>query len=375
MSGEDAVHLGTVLAWVVAYAVVAVGLVVVLSPRMRRLRTKLLLVIVAAVGAVAVGAVMAVSEMLLSPREMWLVVGVVAFAALVGAAGSFVTMRSVARPLERVSQAADRFAEGDLEARSGVSGPDEAGRLGAAFDSMAGSVERSWREKERRDLAHRTLVASISHDLRTPLASLRAMVEALRDGVVDDPATRSRYVALMLNQVEDLGALVDDLFQYSRLEAGDLELVREPVDVGDLVSDTVGQFSSAADARGVLIDAVVVGPLVATVGPREVQRVLANLVDNALRHTPDGGAIAIRAAADAGEIRVEVDDTGPGFADADLTRVFEAFHRGDPARSRATGGAGLGLAIARRLVEAHGGSVWADNARTGGAQVGFTIPF
>lgn len=374
MSGADAAHAATVLVAVLAYAVVAVGLVVLFARRMRRLRTKVLVVVAVAVGAVAVGAVMAVSEMLLTGRELWLIVGVVVFAALVGAAGSIVTVRSVVGPLERISRAADRFAAGDLDARSGVAGADEAGRLGAAFDSMAASVQRSWQEQEARDRAHRTLVASISHDLRTPLASLRAMTEALRDGVVEDPATRRRYVELALDQTEELGALVDDLFQYSRLEAGDLALVREAVDVGDLVSDTVGQFASAAAGRGVALDAEVPGPLVASVGPREVQRVLSNLVDNALRHTPDGGAVAIRAAREDGSIRVEVTDTGPGFAEADVGRVFEAFHRGDPSRSRATGGAGLGLAIARRLVEAHGGTVWAANAGSGGALVGFTIP-
>jgi len=367
-------HLLAVLFVVVFYAVVAVWLVFLCAGRLRHLRTKMLLVILVAVGAVGVGAVMAVSEMLLTRREMWLVVGVVVFAAVVGAVGSLVIVRTVVRPIEQISGAADRFAGGDLSARCGVRTPDEAGDLGAAFDSMAESVERSWNESEAREQSHRTLVASMSHDLRTPLASLRAMVEALGDDVVDDPATRRRYMRLMQRQTEDLGALIDDLFQYSRLEAGDLDLVREPVDVGDLVSDTVGQFSAAAAARCVVLDAEVPGPLVASVGAREVQRVLGNLVDNALRHTPDGGAVAIRACRDDGTIHVEVKDTGPGFADADIGRVFDPFHRGDPSRSRATGGAGLGLAIARRLVEAHGGTVWAANAESGGAEVGFSLP-
>ncbi len=228
--------------------------------------------------------------------------------------------------------------------------------------------ERSRSEVES---ARRRLVASVSHDLRTPLASLRLLVESIEDGVVTGE-TRDRYLAEIRTHVAALSALIDDLFELSRIEAGDISWTMSQVEVRELVGDTVAAMRAPAEARGVAIAAELpTEEVMARANAEKVQRVLFNLIQNAIRHTPADGSVTVRARTAPGGIEVEVADGGAGIPEADGERVFEAFYRGDAARDG--DGAGLGLAISRAIVEAHGGRIWLDQAAAPGTSIRFTL--
>ena len=202
------------------------------------------------------------------------------------------------------------------------------------------------------------------------------MVEALHDGVVEDEATRRRYYRTIRAEVVELKDLIDDLFELAQIDAGGLKLELAAVSLSDLVSDTIEGFRPVCAQKEVELVGHVGSDLESVVMDASgIGRVLSNLVNNALQHTPKGGRIEVTGGRDVGgEVRVVVRDNGPGFNPEDLPRVFERFYRGEQARSRATGGAGLGLAIASGIVEAHSGRIWAENSPQGGAVVGFAIP-
>jgi signal transduction histidine kinase len=218
-------------------------------------------------------------------------------------------------------------------------------------------------ERMRRDL-----IAAVSHDLRTPITSLRLLTDAIADDVVDE-ATRRQYLAQMSTHVDALSALIDDLFELSRLQAGELRWTLEQVRLDELVEETVEAMRHDGVARLVV---EVPGDLSPARGaPEQIQRVLFNLIQNAIRHTPADGSVTVRASAAVEEVQVEVADTGSGIADADRDRVFEAFFQSGAARSN--GSAGLGLAISRAIVEAHGGRIWLEPSPEG-TSVRFTLP-
>jgi signal transduction histidine kinase len=216
--------------------------------------------------------------------------------------------------------------------------------------------------------ARRELVAWASHDLRTPLAAIRAMIEAVEDGV----ATPEQYTQALAEQVRTLSVLVDDLFELARIDAGVLTLELEETSLADLVDSCVRGLEAEACRRNIRLESRLNGAPPVRCAPDKVERVLLNLLTNALRHTPADGSIAVLVEPARDEVRVSVEDSGEGIAPEVLRRVFDRFWRGDPARSG--GGSGLGLAIARGLVEAQGGHIWAENRPGGGARVSFTLP-
>ena len=218
-------------------------------------------------------------------------------------------------------------------------------------------MERKQREL---DTLRRNLIAWAGHDLRTPLASVRAIVEALADGVVEDDATRTRYLQTAQRDIGALALLIDDLFEMAQIDAGGLTLDIQANAMTDLISDTLESFSGLAAEKEIALDGAVqpgVDPV--QCDARQISRVLTNLVGNALRHTPAGGHVFVRALPADGDVLVEVRDSGEGIPAEDLPHIFQQFYRAEKSRSRAGGGAGLGLAIAKGLVEAHGGSVTA----------------
>jgi signal transduction histidine kinase len=253
-------------------------------------------------------------------------------------------------------------------------GGDELAELAAAFNRMSAQLGESFERERRQEGARRDLVAAISHDLRTPLASLRAMLEALQDGVVRDPAEVAEYQSRMHAQIGRLSRLVDDLFELSRLESG-APLAMMPVNLPELVEDTVAGFRPAAEGTGVALEAEIAPDVHrCTLDPTQMQRVLVNLIQNSLRHTPAGGAICVRAAAAGNRVCLEVADTGEGIRDEDLPYLFDRFYRGEPSRSLETGGTGLGLAISRAIVEAHGGHIAAGRNLPQGARFTVELP-
>ena len=233
---------------------------------------------------------------------------------------------------------------------------------------LAGQVEEMVDRLARTEAARNDLVAAVSHDLRTPITSLRLLVEALDDDIVDD-ADRTAYLAKLRTHVSALAALIDDLFELSRLQAGELRWSMEQVRLGELVEETVEAMRADGVARLVVDVPSDLGP--ARVAPEQIQRVLFNLIQNAIRHTPEDGSVTVRASSAGEAVQVEVVDTGSGIADRDRERAFEAFFQGGAARTN--GSAGLGLAISRAIVEAHGGRIWLEPSPAG-TSVRFTLP-
>lgn len=239
--------------------------------------------------------------------------------------------------------------------------------LAGALAARLAMEERAGREVEA---ARRQLVAAASHDLRTPLASLRLLVEAIDDEVATGE-TRDRYLREIRTHVGVLSDLIDDLFELSRIEAGDISWTMRQVELGELIDDTVAAMRAPAAERGVRISAELpTGGLVAQANAEKVQRVLFNLIQNAIRHTPADGSVTVRARPAGKGVEVEVDDSGEGISAAEGERVFEAFYRGDA--SRGEEGAGLGLAISKAIVEAHGGRIWLEQGKPG-TRVRFTL--
>jgi signal transduction histidine kinase len=292
------------------------------------------------------------------------VLGVAAASSAVALAAALIVARAVVSPLEGLRHAAARLASGEFGARAPDEGPVETRELAAAFNEMAHNLERLFD-------ARRELVAWASHDLRTPLASLQAMLEAVEDGLVEP----ERYVPAMREQVRALATLVDDLFELARIDAGALTLELREEELTSLVESCLRGFEAEAHARRVRLEARIGSDVpAARCAPEKVERVLYNLLTNALRHTPSDGSIAVLVAPSGDEVHVSVEDSGDGLSAEAARRMFDRFWRADPARARTSGGAGLGLAIARGLVEAHGGRIWAETSGSGGARVSFTLP-
>jgi signal transduction histidine kinase len=289
------------------------------------------------------------------------ILAVSAASATVAVVAGLVLARSIAGSVDRVRDASARLARGELSVRAPESGPTEVAELAASFNEMAAGLEQLFD-------ARRELVAWASHDLRTPLANMQAMLEALEDGLVEPDST----LPVLREQVEHLSTLVDDLFELARIDAGALTLELCDAELEPVVEACLRGVEADARRRGVDLDASVPKDVRARFAPEKVERVLFNLITNALRHTPSDGSVAVRVEQLGREVQVSVEDTGEGLDEEARQRMFDRFWRGDPARS--VRGAGLGLAIARGIVEAHGGRIWAESPPDGGARVSFTLP-
>ncbi len=289
------------------------------------------------------------------------VLAVAAGAASAAVCAGLLLARSITRSLRRVGDVSAQLAAGDLSARAPTGGAREIARLADSFNTMATNIEQLFDVR-------RELVAWASHDLRTPLASMQAMIEAIEDGL----ATPEDYLPTLRDQVRTLSALVDDLFELARIDAGALTLELRQTELSSVVASALRMLQPEAQARSVALRADLEGEPSARVAPDAIERVLFNLLTNALRHTPSDGSVAVHVARRDDDVIVSVEDTGTGLDREAIGRMFERFWRGD--RARSGGGTGLGLAIARGLVEAHGGRIWAENRPQGGARVSFTLP-
>ena len=314
--------------------------------------------------------------MFLSDHDALLVLVIMIYATGVMLVFSYFVASSLSAGITDVTRAADAVRGGDLSARASESGRDEISRLARAFNEMTARLATAREQEEQLNQMRRDLIAWVSHDLRTPLTSIRARVEALADEVVRDDEV-PRYLASIRADTLALNRLIDDLFDLATADAGGLTLDLMPCEIGDLVSDTVRAMSVVADKRGVaLAGAVPEGIEPVIVSPPRIQRVLNNLIGNALAHTPAGGRIDIAAERIDCAVVVSVSDTGEGISAQDLPRVFDRFYRGEQSRRRSEFGAGtgLGLAISRALVEAHHGTISIASEVGKGTTVQFTLP-
>jgi signal transduction histidine kinase len=239
---------------------------------------------------------------------------------------------------------------------------------------MASQLQAADEKQRELERLRTDLIAWVSHDLQTPLASIRAILEALYDGIVEEPETVKRYLHTAQRDVRSLSALIDDLFQMAQLDAGGIPLEIAEASLSDLISDTLESFSELAARQGVSLEGsagIDVDPV--SMDTQRIGRVLNNLIGNALRHTPAGGRVEVQARRANGGVEVSVCDSGEGIRLEDLPNIFESFYRGEKSRSRATGGAGLGLAIARGIVRAHGGEIRVES-QPGDTRFMFTLP-
>ena len=299
---------------------------------------------------------------------------------VVGSLAGLVVLRAMTRRLRRLTNHIDRFRAGGFRtfepfATGGPDTGDEIAQLGHAYDEMAARIGEQLDALEKTDALRREMVAHVSHDLRTPLATLHGYIETLKlkDGELE-PAERERYLAVALDQSERLRRLVGDLFELAKLDAHEQAPVCEPVSLAELASDIAQKFQLEAQRNGSTID-IDAGEGVPMVNAdiALVERVLENLIDNALSHSPEGGAIRIPIAANGESVRVTVSDSGPGIAPEHLPRVFDRFYQAGNAH-RGTAHAGLGLAIAKRIVELHGARLEVESTLGHGTAFSFQLP-
>jgi signal transduction histidine kinase len=362
--GDAAVLLGSTAACSVAVAVL--GRLVLSRRRETTLRTQVLVVAGSSVAAVAAGTLVAARAMFISVHDLNALFAVMTIAVAVAVAASFDLAGRFASDAEEVTRLAQLLVDhprGPVARKAFLT--KEMRDLARRLELLSAELDTA-RERERTlERSRRELVSWVSHDLRSPLASIRALAEALEDGIASDDDDRVRYYRSILRESQRLTDLVDDLFELSRIQAGAVPVSAVAVPVQELVDDALAGVAHRAEVSGVRIDCDIAPIATRLVPAVDVTRALRNLLDNAVRHTVAGGSILLSGQADGATVVLSVRDECGGIPDADLGRVFETAFRGDTARGRDGGGGGLGLAIARGLVESHAGEIDVRNHARG----------
>jgi signal transduction histidine kinase len=368
---KDALVTAALVAALSGLGLIAAHLLAGRHPQ-RPLQFRFDLVVAAVVGVILVAVLAGAELMFVSNHDALMVSAIALAAALVALRAARVASADVVREVAELRDALAAVGEGQRDGQVRADAALELSELAGAATRMIEQLGAEEKRRDAADAARRNLVASISHDLRTPLAALRLMLAAIEDGVVDD-STRDRYLKTMHTHVEALGSMVDDLFELSRLEAGDLDWSIRQVELRELVDEAVAAMRVEGEAKGVAVAAELQPlPRPARADPERLQRVLFNLIQNAIRHTPTDGSVTVRAEPAGDWVEIEVADTGAGIPLEDRERLFEPFVRG-ATRDERDAGAGLGLALSRAIVEAHGGKIWLADSETG-TRVRFVIP-
>ncbi len=338
--------------------------------RRRSIWAQLWVIILSSLGAAGVGAAVAARAMFIAPHDVDALLVILAAAGTAGLLVASVLGWRIRAASRSIRATVRSIGEGDLseqERPAAQGSPGELAELARELDEAARRLDEASSREAALEAARRELVAWVSHDLRTPLSAVRAIVEALEDGLVEDPQTVDRYLRTLRMETDRLGRLVDDLFELSQIQAGALRLERERASLGDLVSDALASESIKADQKNVRLEARHSGTAPdLVISPSHLTRVLRNLLENAIRHTPTDGTVWVEVGTDRGDAYVAVADQCGGIPELDLPRVFDPAFRGEAARTpRRDAGAGLGLAIARGIVEAHGGAISVVNDGSG----------
>jgi signal transduction histidine kinase len=363
MGGTD---LGELLAWSLGTALVGAAVLALAARAIRRagLVTQLAVLAVCTTLIVALGAWLGARAMFYSAHDLT-VLAILLVAG--GTAGTVVAVLSGGRLVRATDDLVDRarrIGDGELTGAAARSSSVELDRLAAELDEASRRLDEARCRERLVEQSRRDLVAWVSHDLRTPLAGLRAITEALRDGVVDDPDDVERYHATLSDEVDQLTSLVDDLFELSRAQSGAIDLELQRLSLTDLVSDTLSGIAPVAASRGVRLEGHIQATADLRASAPELSRALRNILENAVRHTPTDGTVVVEVGRRGEDAFVSVLDGGDGVPPEILSRIFEPGFRGDPARSPG-GGAGLGLVIARSFVEAHRGRITVEDGPVG----------
>lgn len=344
----------------------------------RSLRWALMIAMLLMVALLFVNVWVTAQLMFISEYDLQVTAALLLFAGLIAIIFGLFVSSAITDAIRELARAAEQIAQGDLTTRLSVTGNDELAEFARRFNWMTAQLQEMDEQKRMLEQTRRDLIAWASHDLRTPLTALRAMNEAMSDGLVSDPETMGRYLRNMHGEIQHLSHLIDNLFELAQLDAGRIQLSYEQVSLRDLISDTLEQMRLRAEREGIALSGEVAsGVDMVCIAPDKVQRVLNNLLDNAIRYTPAGGRVRLLAT-DAGDsVRVSVNNYAPDLPPLEVDQVFTRFYRQERARAQSSDGyrgAGLGLAITRGFVEAHGGKIWAESSAEAGVTFTFTLP-
>lgn len=342
------------------------------------LRSALLISIVIAVLLVLPNVWVTAQLMFINETDFYLTTGLLIFAGVIALSFGLYVASVIINRIRDLSRAAESLAQGKLETRLEVHGKDELTQFAQTFNWMAERLQQIDEQKRMVEKTRRDLIAGVSHDLRTPLTSIRAMLEAINDEIVTDPQIVTRYIHNSLAEIENLNHLINDLFELAQLDAGHLDAQFVQASLKDLLSDVISRMNAQAQKRHIHLDCEIeteIDPVY--MAPDKIQRVLYNLLDNAIRYTPMEGRVTLRARREGGQVQVEVHNTGSYIEPEHLPRVFDSFYRIESSRAQGEDGhrgTGLGLAIARGLIEAHRGNIRIDSDLQRGTMFTFSIP-
>lgn len=356
--------------------------------RMRTLRGRFELGVALALGQLLAAVAIGAAVMFVDDHDAWMTIAIILFAAVVATRAAQLLLRGVVRDVRAIGRGLRAVERGERNVTIAASSGSELQELARTANRMIAALGAEERARDSADAARRQVIAAVSHDLRTPLSSLQLLSQALEDDLVDADTAR-RYVRTIGANVRTLGALTDDLFELACLDAGEVAWSTAAVDLGELVDEAIELVRPATEAARVRLSAELPPGLApADANADRLRRVLLNLLQNAIHHTPPDGSVAVSATAVDDAVEIEVADTGAGIAAEDRPHVFEPFYRGGGDAARTRPGSGLGLAISRAIVEAHGGRIWlaedglaagspAVDDRAGsplGTRVRFTLP-
>ncbi|WP_341346626.1 ATP-binding protein [Paenibacillus sp. FSL H3-0469] len=340
-----------------------------------KLRTYLLLSSLTGIGVLLICLFVSYSKMLLTIDQFYYLSGITAGIGLF----SFVLQHLLTRPVEksiaRITEQTVRIADGDFHTEVPLIGPQEFKLMARQFNEMSSKLKDSFDHLHQSESARRELIANVSHDLRTPLASIQSFVEALEDDVIKDEVTFQRYLNTIRLETKRLAGLIHDLFELSSLEASGGSFDPQPSHADELLISTLESFSFHLAEKKLNVEIHLPDKLpAALMMTSQMKRVLSNLLQNAIQHSPVDGTILLSATEEGQFLRISVTDEGQGIEAAETSRIFERFYRIDKSRSKNSGGAGLGLAIAQSIVELHGGEIGVDSSKGAGSCFWFTIP-
>lgn len=345
---------------------------------LRSLRWALIVIIILTVAIIFFNVWVTARLMFISEYDLSVTVALLLFAGAIAMIFGVLVSGAITDSIREMGVAAEKVAQGKLDTRLAVQGNDELADFARTFNWMASNLQEVDEQKRRLDQERRDLIAWASHDLRTPVTALRAMLESMIDGVVSDPETMNRYLHNMELETTNLTQLIDNLFELAQLDAGHIKLDYQKASLRDLISDTLGSMSVRARQQNIFLSGEVAPDVdMLYFAPDKIQRVLSNLLDNALRYTPDGGSVTLKARRVSDVVEVSVQNTGEGVGTIDLSQVFTRFYREERSRAQSKDGrrgAGLGLAITRGFVEAHGGKIWVESDPQTGVRFTFTLP-